>query len=352
MRLNTFLRTPIRGDMQDRLRNLMVTEVSLAGDPKPGDNFPQTLKLSFETDTPDLPVEIAPLWEGALQFIPDSTAQNPTVPGEVVEGRYDRWSVTGDLLLKTPAFGHEDAFRQLLPGFNPVPQLVRYSKVVLTPEFLFTTLARVPRRRFALGGVSVAEDDPFYHRKLVIGFLSGTGRLRVTVDPADATKDTALLPMPVVAAPTSDARTELRVTVASTSFEVLAPTWFHQRPAYDDLSGEQLVPPALRTLADQLSNPAHPAHSVVSAWALFQAAPDLAYAPDHAAGPVRTALAAARPDGRRYRRIELRRPPLPGSDLSAAPRRPYPAHQLCWRRARAARPSRCGYRSPASSTCR
>ncbi|WP_346534406.1 hypothetical protein [Micromonospora sp. DPT] len=331
MRRNTFLRTPVRGDMQSRLRNVTVTEVPPEGDPKPGDSFPQTLELSFDTDTPGLAVEIAPLWEGALQFIPDTIARNPTVPAEVVESRYDKWSVTGDLLLKTPASVHEDAFRQHLPGFDPVPHLVRYSKVVLTKEFLFTTLATVPQRRFTLGGVSVAEDDPFYHRKLVISILSGTGRIWVTVDPADPAKDTAALPMPVVAPPSSAGTAQLRLTVASTSFEVLSPTWFDQRPAYDDLPGEQLVPPALRTLTDQLSNPAHPAHSVISAWALFQAAPDLAYAPDHAAAPVRAALAAPRPDGRRYRRIELRRPPLPGSDPSAAPRRPYPAHQLCWR---------------------
>jgi hypothetical protein len=124
----------------------------------------------------------------------------------------------------------------------------------------------------------------------------------------------------------------LRLTIASSDAEMLYPSWFDDRPEFDALAGEPLVPTALRAFADQLNNPAHPAHSVISARALFQAAAGAAWAADHpAASPLRSALAAALPDGRRYRRIEVRRPPLPGADPGASPRRPYPAYQLCWR---------------------
>lgn len=346
MRVDGFLRTPVRGDHQTRLRSLAVGEVPVAGDPSPGMPFPQTLEISFEVDAPDTEVQIAPLWEGAIRFVPDSTSRNPSVPEQVLPSRYPTWSVVGDLVLQAHRHGstdHTDAFEKHLPGFTPVVTAARYSKVRLTRELLFDTLAQAPRRPFSLGGATVLHDDPWYHRKRVISFLSGTGWLPCIVDPADPAQDTARLPMPSVelTSPDVGARSVLRVTTASLADEVLSPSWFDHRPAYDD-AGDPLVPAPLRNLTAQLSDPAHPGHSVAPAMALFQAASGAAFAPDEPpSSPLRVALGAPRPDGRRYRRIAVLRPPVPeppatpgspaASTDGSAPRRPFPSHRLCWR---------------------
>lgn len=337
MRVDGFLRTPLRGDQQRLIRDLVVAESPLRGDPDPAAPYPQTLELTFSLP-PDSPaIQVAPLWEGTLSFVPATTRGQPTVPAEVSPDRFDRWSVTGDLVLRTWAmteFG-PSGFHTHLPWIDPAPSLVRYGPVTLTREFLFQTLANAPRHTFDLGGVRVAADDPQYAQKRVISLLSGTGGLWCGLDPADPTKDAALLPMPVVARPAGASSRDpyvLRVAIASTCDEALSPTWFDPRPAYDQLTGEVLVVPALRTLTNQLTNPAHPAQSVIPARAIFGAAPAAAFAPDQPVGSaLRDALVAALPGGLRYRRVLLRRPPIPGAAVGAAPQRPFPAHQLCWR---------------------
>src|SRR5690606_21206128 len=126
--------------------------------------------------------------------------------------------------------------------------------------------------------------------------------------------------------------TVLRVTVASLTEKIGDPTWFDHRPEYDDISGETLVDPVLQTPHDMNYHPSHPSHSVISAWALFQAAKLVAYAFDHdVSRPVRTALTAPRIDNRTFRRIELIRPPIPGSPVSSNSQRPYPMYRLCWK---------------------
>src|SRR4051794_32971037 len=119
MRPDRFLRTPVRGDHQARLRDLGVGEAALEGNPAPGNPYPQTLEVSFRVDAGVTEVQIAPLWEGQLQFVPDSVAGNPTTPDQVLESRFGTWSVVGDLVLRTllPAVpgGHETAFTTHLP---------------------------------------------------------------------------------------------------------------------------------------------------------------------------------------------------------------------------------------------
>ena len=167
MRPDRFLRTPVRGDHQARLRDLGVGEAALEGNPAPDTPYPQTLEVSFRVDAGVTEVQIAPLWEGQLQFVPDSVAGNPTTPDQVLESRFGAWSVVGDLVLRTFAVvpgGHETAFMTHLPAFTPIPSTVRYSKVRLTSEFVFTTLKQARRLPFALAGVQVSVSDPLYHQ--------------------------------------------------------------------------------------------------------------------------------------------------------------------------------------------
>lgn len=334
MRDYHFLRTPIRGDHQARLVDLEVGEAPLAGDPAPAQVYPQTLELSFEVAPTVTEVQIAPLWEGELIFLADSTAGNPATPADVTPAAYPSWSVTGDLVLRTVAgtAGFEYAIRYHLPLIGGLPSTVRYSKVELTEDFLFTTLSEAAPSSLVFDGGVVDAADPEFHAKLVIAFLAGTAAMPcLQPNPDDSSQDTALKPMPAVVLAPSGSRTVLRVAVASVSEKVPDLAWFDQRPEYDDVSGEQLADPALRTDLDVRYNPSHPGHSAIPARAIFQDAALAAYAPDHDVGiPVRVALTAPRPDGLTYRRIDLERPPIPGAPVGSAPRRPYPQYRLCW----------------------
>jgi len=328
-----FLRTPIRGEDQWSLLDLQVGEASLVGDPQPDQVYPQTLEISFDVALGTTEVQIAPLWEGSLIFLPDSTAGNPLDPAEVSLANYPNWSVTGDMVLTTIAgtVDFADAFAFHIPLIRRVPGLVRYSKVRLTQDFLFTTLKNALPFSIVFDGEIVFAGDPLFHEKLLINVLRGTAGVPCLQPPDDSGLDTAHQPMPAVVLEPSDSRTVLRVTVASVSEKVSDLGWFEQRPEYDDLSGELLVDPALQTEEDIRYNPAHPCLSVIPAWGLFQAASLASYAPDHAVGvPVRAALTAARPDGLTYRRVDLFRPPIPGAVVSTIPQRPYPQYQLCW----------------------
>jgi hypothetical protein len=334
MRTYHFLRTPIRGDHQSRVLGVQVSEAPAQGDPPADAVYPQTLEISFETVLGVTEVQIAPLWEGLLRFVPASTAGHPTDPAEVTRANYPGWAVTGDLILSTIAGtpGFDDAFGDLVPLVGRVPSAVRYSPVTLTEDFLFTTLAQAAPQALVFGGQLVDESDPQFYTKLVIAFLAGTAGVPCLQDPDDSSLDTAIEPMPAVVLGPDDEPSTLRVAVSSVSEQAGDPSWFEQRPAYDNVAGEQLVDPELQTEQDARLNPAHPSHSAIPAWGLFQSAALAAYAPDHDVGlPVRVALTAPRPDGLTYRRLDLERPLIPGPPVSSAPQRPYPQYRLCWR---------------------
>jgi hypothetical protein len=334
MRRDGFLRTPIRADHQARLQNLTITEAALNGNPDPALPYPQTLEISFDVAASTTEVQVAMPWEGLVQFLPDSTLNHPAAPGDVTVARYPTWAVAGDLVLRTYVlFGSEsgmkEAFSTHLPLVDPIPAIVRFSKVRLTQGFLFNTLGALPKNRFIFDGAAVTSDDPLHLQKLIIKFLAGDAFVPFKLDPADATKDHTMLAMPSVELAAAGTTT-FRFAIASASENSLSTTWFVMRPE-DAISGEPLVPAAIDNFKEQVTNPAHPHHSVIPARLIFQRAAAAAYAPDHgAATAVRAALAAALPGGRSYRRIGVIRPPLPGSEVSSVATRPYPMYRLCW----------------------
>ena len=83
MRTYHFLRTPIRGDHRSRVLGVQLTEAPPAGDPAPAEPYPQSLEISFDTVLGVTEVQIAPLWEGQLRFLPETTAGAPTDPADV-----------------------------------------------------------------------------------------------------------------------------------------------------------------------------------------------------------------------------------------------------------------------------
>lgn len=336
MRRDRFLRTPIRADHQVLLQNLSITDAALDGNPDPTAPYSQTLEIRFDVAAPTTEVQIALPWEGMLQFRPDSTLNHPTVPSDVNVERYPTWAVSGDLLLRTltlvgSASGLQDAFKTHLPLVDPFPTLVRFSKVLLTQDFLFTTLDALPKFRFMFEGAAVASNDPLRLQKLIIKFLAGEALVPCKLDPTDPTKDQTLLAMPSVLLAAVGTTTTFRIAIASASENELSNTWFTMRPE-DAISGELLVPAALDNFTEQVTNPAHPHHSVIPARLIFQHAAAAAYAPDHGTTtPLRTLLTTPLSGGRSYRKLEVVRPPLPGSEVSSAATRAYPMYRLCWR---------------------
>lgn len=336
MRRDAFLRTPIRADHQALLQNLSIEDVPLNGNPDPANPYPQTLEISFDVEASTTEVQIALPWDGLMQFRPDSTLNHPAAPSEATVTLYPTWAVVGDLLLRTATLfgsgsGLQDAFTAHLPLVNPAPAIVRFSKVRLTEDFLFATLGALPKYQFMFAGTAVPRDDPLHLQKLIMKFLSGEALVPCKLDPADPTKDQTLLAMPSVHLAAAGTTTTLRIAVASASENGLSTTWFTMRPE-DAISGESLVPAAIDNFSEQVTNPAHPHHSVIPARLIFQHAAAAAYAPDHgAATPLRAALSAPLLGGLSYRKIEVLRPPLPGSAVSSAATRPYPMYRLCWR---------------------
>ncbi|HBV97450.1 MAG: hypothetical protein JL50_08240 [Peptococcaceae bacterium BICA1-7] len=323
MRDNGFLRTPIRADQQAQLQGLQVHEQPLLGDPKPGDPYPQTLVITFTSPAGGPDVQIAPLWEGALYFLADSTAGLPTRPADAVEAKFSSWTLVGDLVLITPQ-GLENAFRNHIPLITPPPGSVRYSKVRLTREFLFTTLKRLRKFTFAFQGQATTSNE---HAKCLVGFLQGRTGVLCAVDARDPGQDNAQLDMPVVYSAGGGTAT-LRVTASSLIPEINKAHWFDQCPDYDDLAGETLVPAGLAQPEFQRFHPCHPSHSVVSLLALFQTAAASVYAPDHGVStPLRTLMSAPLQGGKVYRRLTVRRPPIPGV-ITSSPNRSFPSYQL------------------------
>jgi hypothetical protein len=339
MRDSNFLRTPVRADHQGRLLDISIGEAPLAGDPQPNDVFPQTLEISFLVDPAVTEVQLAPLWEGYFLFIPDSTAGNPANTADVTRANYPNWSVTGDLVLRsyidfTVQPNLMTAFAAQIPFIPKIPFLVRYSKIRLSEAFLFDTLQDVFWNSIVFDGGIVTPLDPQFHEKLMIEFLMGRAEVEISVDRSDPSLDTALLAMPEIILAPPNERTVFRISAASRSEKESDLHWFDQNPAYDDLTGELLVDPALQNETDLHFNALHPNLSVIPLLAVYQAASFLSYAPDHddIALPLRAALSAPLAGGKIFRRVELVRPSIPGAAAGSSPRRPYPMHKLCWKR--------------------
>ncbi len=354
MRTFHFLRTPIRGDHQSRVLGVALSEAPPVGDPSPADPYPQSLEISFDTVLGVTEVQIAPLWEGTLRFVPESTAGAPSDPAEVTPGNYAGWPVTGDLLLTTVGGtrGFEQAFADLVPLVGRVPSSVRYSRVSLTEDFLFTTLAEAPPEALVFGGEAVKASDPQFHAKLVIAFLAGSAGIPCVQDPDDSSRDTALKPMPAVVLGAEDERSALRVTIASVSERAGDADWWTRNPAYDDIPGEPLVPPARTGGRARRPGTPRPLGDPGLGGVPVRGARGLR------ARPRRRPARARRAHGAASRRphVPARRPPAaPGAGRAGRLGSPAAVSAvppvLAARRRRTPR-SRCGSRSPATSTSR
>lgn len=310
------------------MTNTTIDETPLAGDPSPSAPYPQTLLISFVPDAGVTDVQVAPCWQGDLVFLADDTTGYPTTAAEVTMANAASWPLVGDLVLVTRDLGkHEKTFKTHLTLIETPPTVVRYSKVRLTTDFLFTTLAAAKIKALVAGGKVEPFDAATKHPLQVIHFLRGKAALPCVVDPADPAKDFALRPMPQVVLETPPTRTVLRVSMSSRAVETFE--WFAPRTEDPVIPNTPLVDPTLHNDRSAQLDPAHPAHCFVPPRALFQDAAQVAFEATHWTGPLRTLLRAALPGARTLRRVAVKRPAVSG-DVSHFPTRPYPLHQLAW----------------------
>jgi hypothetical protein len=312
--------------------NLQVTEQPFNGDPQPGDPYPQSLQITFETDETE--VQVATLWEGLIHFIPDSTAGYPQNPQDVTEANFSTWPLVGDLLLITADFSLREPFATHIPLIKQPPSLVRYSKVRLTRDFLFTTLrqVRLPIRLVENRAIVKLEGtDPLWHPKYVMAFLQGRAGVFCPIDPDDPAADFTNHPMPSVVVATGNTTT-LTVTVSSRAEEVLVQSWFDREGDYDDIAGDSLVDPNIDNFQDQVRNPAHPGHSVIPLGAIFITAADEVFESSHRLSSLRNTVINQLTSGKPYRSIKIERPPTPGKLVSTFPQRSFPQYRINWKR--------------------
>ena len=303
MRVNGFLRAPIRVEHQSLLRNVQVSDVPFAQDPTdPAAPYPQALEISFEPSAGVTEVQISLPWEGMLSFIPDSTAGYPRNVEAVSRENSKQWPLKGMLVLKSlqsfkDSPGLSEAFSSHLPVVSPSPTMVHFSKVKLTEDFLFDTLGQLPRHHLVFDGKKVPRDDLQWLQKLVIKFLEGTVSVPFLVDPNDPSLDSTLLAMPSIHLAPIGSRSTFYVTAANGCEKELLEldsSWFAHNSKLDDFSGERLVPDTIAIDIDglsdeertvryrhQLKNPLHPNFSVIPMRMIYQIAPDAAYASDN-----------------------------------------------------------------------
>lgn len=329
MRTTGFLRTPIRADHQDRMEDITLTERPFVGDPSPSEPYPQTLEITFTPAAGVTEIQLAPCWEGDLFFIADDSTGYPTKADQVVQANAANWSLVGDLVLVSnrDLGGQAKALLAHTPLLESAPNVVRYSKVRLTTDFLFTTLAQASLKAIVVEGRLKPYTAQTMHTQLVLQFLKGDAGVPCAIDPQDSARDFVQQPMPVLMLQAAPLESVLRLSMSCRTN--LLNSWFAARPEDPQIPNSTLVDPALNDERHARFSLAHPAHSFVPPRALFQDAAQAVYQADHWGSALHTLLAAPLADAAAYRRITLKRPPISGA-VRRFPSRPYPLYQLRW----------------------
>ena len=325
-----YLRTPLK---PRDFSTLTVREVPFKNDFGQSDPCPQGIEITF-TPSGQPAVEIALVWDGQIRFLPDSN-ELPNLPAEVTEANCANWNLTGTLVLSLFNSTSGARITRDVPLLKNWPTTARYEKVTLTRSFLFTTLRRRQNLKFTHAGAKVDPSDPRSLEKFIIEFVHGRASCPCNLDSADPANDFTEQPMPIVAAPRVGSTFTLLFSCASRDLATLFPYWFSPQP-YDDPdipdAGAVFVPLSLRSAIDLDYNTRHPGHSMIPPRLIFASAPDDAWSPGYLTHPIRDWARTSLPSGQSYRRVELLRTLAPDPPPSLDLTRPYPLHQLAWRR--------------------
>ncbi|MGQ0679575.1 MAG: hypothetical protein ACT4OM_07970 [Actinomycetota bacterium] len=241
--------------------SLVVQDVAYAAAPNPAQPYPQSLRITLRSDATKPWPQIRPLFPGKLEFIADAAAPGATPsPAEVdfTPAAYAGWRTRGMLKVTLDPRRQGD-LKAHAAGLEVFPNIVWYSPVRVTSDFLFTTLRNGLRREPVplVAGGSIATGHADWAKHAVAGFLAGHYQPSLRLGANAAADDVAAHAMPTIeptAVMTGDA--ELVVTTAFTRTPQDAP----------DGNFDALAPGVGR------ENPAHPAHGVLPARHVYRMA--------------------------------------------------------------------------------
>jgi hypothetical protein len=241
------------------LASIVVEDIGYAAAPDPSQPYPQAMRVFFRTDPTAALPQVRPLFPGKLRFIADPGAPGiiPTA-GQVnfTPAAYAGWQTLGTLHVSLDPKRQED-LRDHAPALEVLPNLVWYSPVRITSDFLFVTLRnglRKDRVPLPAGGY-IGTNHVDWAKHAIAGFLAGRYTPSLNLDASASADDVITQAMPDVeltAVMTGDA--ELVVTAAFTRTPQDAP----------DGDFDALGPGVDR------ANPAHPAHGVIPARHIYR----------------------------------------------------------------------------------
>lgn len=266
------LRVPLKITSQTPT-NLTISEENFKIKPTHDEIFPQTLKIS-STDTN--PIEISPIYDGFMYFIanvPSSYSSreeylNSVIPelDEIIRRNFPSdWPIKGSIILQFSS----DAIQILknkFPFINPTPSIIRYEPIILTEEFLFTTLQYTPKFKLIYHDMIVDQTMSDWFPTLIWAFLQGFAGVYFSTRINEVSNvDVANFPMPKV--DTSVSSNELRVVLASKHHIVEDSSIPTENTSFGYLTE---IPGTYFEQVDVSTNPKHPSFSVISLMAFYQ----------------------------------------------------------------------------------
>jgi hypothetical protein len=230
---------------------LTAPDVAYEAAPAPGQPYPQSLRLQFKLTNPGKKPQVRPLGPGQLEWLPDPGGTLPE-PAQAIPANIATWPINGTLKL---TIKDSEVARRMaeLSGLPVVPNVLWYSKVRLTNDFLFTSLAALPKTPAPLGRKgSVPTDRSDWINHAVASFLRGRYKPELVAD-ADPAKDSlATVAMPDVVAEAGAA--ELVITAALDA------------NAFDGVDANFENPADIKR-----SDPAHPRNGAIPARVVYRA---------------------------------------------------------------------------------
>jgi hypothetical protein len=214
-----FLLFPFSPADQARIEaaSIVVDDIAFAAAPAAGSPYPQAMRVAFRLTAASPIPQIRPLFPGQLRFIPDPAAPGVTPAPNDIEftaAAFATWRTRGTLRLTIDVEAAQ-AMAALVPGFEVLPNVVWYSPVRISQDFLFTTL-RTGLRKDRVGGTpSIAPSDARWEKHAVARFLEGRYEPVLRPGTSAATDDRIAHPMPTVHPAGAQNNVTLLVTAAA-----------------------------------------------------------------------------------------------------------------------------------------
>jgi hypothetical protein len=236
--------------------SIEVDDVPYAAAPVAGSPYPQSLRVRFKLNTPQGSApQLRPLGPGLLTFRADQIAgKSLPPPAQAVAANYAHWPTVGTLLLTVRDPQVLERLKAIT-GLPVAPSHLWYSKVEITENFLFQSLAAL-RQPKVIGGKTVTllplPPNSDWVKNAVAGFLKGHYEAELVAGAQQSGDTLATVEMPRFAPPQSD------------TFDLYLMAAFDGQP-FDGEYKDFAVPAGVSTL-----DAAHPRYGAIPARLLYR----------------------------------------------------------------------------------